>query len=470
MKKRICCILTACVMLMSAIMLAVPFSAEEADEPFKALEAIRISDTQIAVVFSEEVAESTLTGFNGYKGARYIWVRADGSYGGYIGDKYGENHQCGAQSVAFYQKDGTSYETILVYTYDKTSLDAFLSDDNENRNATSGTSKATPVWYIQEIERTTVTVDGETKNANYNSDIGHIYNFTSKSGKLLTATRKGFCNATKDDSGNITGYSTDWDDCGLPITTKYDWTPSVENDTTAAPEETDPTEDTTEASTENPDPVDPVDPDESKNPEETEKPDETEEPGESENPGESEEPSESEEPGETEEPEETEKPATGIPVNGPTSGNVIGNYVSGTESGIIYKVDITWGSMTFTYNAASKGNWNVTDHKYDDTAEAKWTWEDGANEITVTNHSNDGIIVTPAYTSGDDYKDATMTFNSATLTLATADNGTDNNAGEATTGTITVTPGGSVPEGTNGTIGQITLSIAGETSSEDTDA
>ena len=143
------------------------------------------------------------------------------------------------------------------------------------------------------------------------------------------------------------------------------------------------------------------------------------------------------------------------------SQNVTGKYVAGAESGTIYGVDISWGSMAFTYTDSSRGTWNAETHRYEGAANAAWSWEEGANEITVTNHSNDGITVTPSYTKDTGYESASMAFGNAPLTLATADNGENGAAGTATNGTITVTPGGSVPAGTSGRIGQITLSIAG---------
>lgn len=152
----------------------------------------------------------------------------------------------------------------------------------------------------------------------------------------------------------------------------------------------------------------------------------------------------------------------------PTGGDnhdVTANYVAGTDGGTVYGVDISWGSMVFTYTDSSKGTWNAQTHKYENAAEAAWTCDEGANVITVTNHSNAGIVVTPSYTKGENYEDANMTFDKTTLTLATADNGENGAAGTATNGTITVTASGTLTKddkttadgGT--TIGQITLTL-----------
>lgn len=73
-----------------------------------------------------------------------------------------------------------------------------------------------------------------------------------------------------------------------------------------------------------------------------------------------------------------------------THAEVIGNYQSGEA---VFKVDIAWGSMDFTYQAASKGTWDTQNYVYTNPVEAKWTYEEGANEIKIINHSNREVIV-----------------------------------------------------------------------------
>lgn len=140
------------------------------------------------------------------------------------------------------------------------------------------------------------------------------------------------------------------------------------------------------------------------------------------------------------------------------SRDVTATYVDDTA--IIYGVEITWGSMKFTYTSSQDG-WNTESHRYGSSTGA-WTYEQGANVVTVTNHSNAGIDVTPSWTADSGYADVSMTFDHATLSLATADNGVDGAAGTATSGKITVTPSGELPKDTNGKIGTITLTIDGK--------
>ena len=78
----------------------------------------------------------------------------------------------------------------------------------------------------------------------------------------------------------------------------------------------------------------------------------------------------------------------------------------------------------------------------------------------MTNHSNTDITATPSYTAKEGYESAGMNFSTSALQVATADNGVDGAAGSAVVDTITVTPTGSLPEGTeDATIGTITITI-----------
>ncbi len=141
-----------------------------------------------------------------------------------------------------------------------------------------------------------------------------------------------------------------------------------------------------------------------------------------------------------------------------SSKEVTATYVA--DSAIIYGVDISWGSMEFTYTS---GSWNTTEHSYNANNETgAWTCDTGANIITVTNHSNAGIDVTPSWAADNGYAAVSMAFDSDTLSLATADNGSNGAAGTATTGKITVTPSGDLPKDTKGKIGTITLTISGQ--------
>ena len=63
----------------------------------------------------------------------------------------------------------------------------------------------------------------------------------------------------------------------------------------------------------------------------------------------------------------------------------------------VYKVDIEWGSMAFTYTP----RWNPDSHAYEHSDES-WSCEKGANGITVTNHSSAEVEVNLKYVSEDE--------------------------------------------------------------------
>lgn len=143
---------------------------------------------------------------------------------------------------------------------------------------------------------------------------------------------------------------------------------------------------------------------------------------------------------------------TGVSV-GDYGTDVTGTYVEGTtSSGTVFSVDITWTGMSFTYYAEKAPVWNANDHTYSAAEPARW---EGSGTITVTNHSNARISATPAYSAVTGYEAAKMTFSTASLKVSSAELAAEQS------GTITVTPSGSLPANTKDTkIGTITVTIA----------
>ena len=121
-------------------------------------------------------------------------------------------------------------------------------------------------------------------------------------------------------------------------------------------------------------------------------------------------------------------------------------------SEIKFCVEIAWTGLNFTYHAAEAPEWDTTDHTY---IQHPAYWE-GEGTITVTNHSNTRIVATTEYVPGEEYKNASMVFDSNKLKISSA---VDSNA--AQTGTIVVTPDGYLPKmNTSATIGTIKMTIA----------
>ena len=110
------------------------------------------------------------------------------------------------------------------------------------------------------------------------------------------------------------------------------------------------------------------------------------------------------------------------------SGDVTVKYTKGEDGGTIYRVDVTWGSMAFDYTSEAKGTWNPETHNYDNAAEAKWECAEGANKITVTNHSNTEVKVSLSYNQAEGYTTVNGAFDQASLTLPTAEGTTFANA------------------------------------------
>lgn len=72
----------------------------------------------------------------------------------------------------------------------------------------------------------------------------------------------------------------------------------------------------------------------------------------------------------------------------------------------VYKVDITWGSLVFTYTvdvSSSTTKWDPETHTYVSTTEGgyagAWACQDGADKVTLKNHSNAAVKATFTFTN-----------------------------------------------------------------------
>lgn len=78
-------------------------------------------------------------------------------------------------------------------------------------------------------------------------------------------------------------------------------------------------------------------------------------------------------------------------VPGSKSFDVNGSY-KGTAKDV-YSVDIEWGSMNFTYETTGEKEWNPETHEYNVSEGDTWKFDEHANEVKVTNHSNKPVSV-----------------------------------------------------------------------------
>lgn len=140
------------------------------------------------------------------------------------------------------------------------------------------------------------------------------------------------------------------------------------------------------------------------------------------------------------------------------SKDVTASYVKGASSDTIYSVDVTWGSMSFTYTSPAQGTWNPESHAYDGAeTTGRWSYEADANKITVTNHSNAEVSVGLAYAANTGYEAVTGSFDKETLTLATA---VDTEVDAAPSASAYLTLSGELAESEEAAVvGQITVTL-----------
>ncbi|MCD7957004.1 MAG: hypothetical protein LUG93_14905 [Lachnospiraceae bacterium] len=87
---------------------------------------------------------------------------------------------------------------------------------------------------------------------------------------------------------------------------------------------------------------------------------------------------------------------------GSSSADVTATYES-SETEIIYSVDITWGSLEFTYTEAGAQTWDPSTHTYSEAEEGGWSYEEGSNILTITNHSNSAVAGTVKCETNETY-------------------------------------------------------------------
>ena len=121
---------------------------------------------------------------------------------------------------------------------------------------------------------------------------------------------------------------------------------------------------------------------------------------------------------------------------------VKGKYEKMAKPAKVYKVDVQWGSMEFTYkDGDTHRTWDPKTHKYADTINAgQWTNKPDANKVTITNSSNAAVT-------------ASIKVKPAAESL---------NLGDASIGADTITPGTAIKAST-------TISLEGELTNKKAD-
>ncbi len=142
----------------------------------------------------------------------------------------------------------------------------------------------------------------------------------------------------------------------------------------------------------------------------------------------------------------------------PSFKDVVVTYQEAEEPLTIYKVDIVFGSMEFTYTEESKGTWNTSTHQYENPEESSWSCAQGANVITITNHSNAAVNVSLSYDAKEAFSSVTGSFSKSMLSLETAEEKLPANAPSAT---VNLSLSGTIDEPFTGesTCGTVTVTI-----------
>ena len=133
------------------------------------------------------------------------------------------------------------------------------------------------------------------------------------------------------------------------------------------------------------------------------------------------------------------------------------SYRSGAGGGTVYSVDITWGSMEFTYSEGSGSTWDPETHT--SSQGGTGVWSHSGNTVTVTNHSNAQVTANLDYASETGYEGISGSFgNKSTMTLKTAEGTQFANAPTDTAAlTLSGTLASTVKDSTK--IGTITVTI-----------
>ena len=150
---------------------------------------------------------------------------------------------------------------------------------------------------------------------------------------------------------------------------------------------------------------------------------------------------------------------------GTDSQSVYGTYQPEDKVATVYSVDVSWGSMQFTYtDGAVSKIWNPSTHQYTESVgEGSWSNPDGANKVTVTNRSNKALTATVEAATSGSYTGITAKVDKASLSLADASDGaTTIKPGHPSTESATISLSGALTDknANKATIGSVTVKIA----------
>lgn len=153
------------------------------------------------------------------------------------------------------------------------------------------------------------------------------------------------------------------------------------------------------------------------------------------------------------------------PEDAPTKIDVTGAYSGEGTPADVYSVDISWGSMEFTYKTTGEKTWNPENHQYNLTEGDGWECADGADVVTVVNHSNAPVTVDFSFEKeAEPYKGPyTGTMSNESETLDPAVENTDPDTAPSTTSTLQLSGKLNAVQTVSTKLGQITVSLSAVT-------
>ncbi len=120
----------------------------------------------------------------------------------------------------------------------------------------------------------------------------------------------------------------------------------------------------------------------------------------------------------------------------------------------VFSVTIEWGAMSFTYYKEEPKHWDAEKLEWVTDGTAGWNYNN-SNTITVTNKSSTAVTASFTYTAASGYEAIQGTFSQNPLSLGIPN-------GAPTTGTVTLTLEGGLPEtaGEAANIGTVTVNVS----------
>ncbi len=141
------------------------------------------------------------------------------------------------------------------------------------------------------------------------------------------------------------------------------------------------------------------------------------------------------------------------------SATVTGSY-TGDSGKPVYSCSYSFGSMHFNYSGGSQGTWDPKTHEFSGEASSGgWTCADGADEVTIINHSNGAIAVRMEFQSAKE--GIKFGFSQPTFDIETAVGTTYANAPQKTVTVGPLADCGGLSEGeTNVTLGTVLVHVS----------